>query len=439
VSVRSDLSVNWNVSPRIITVLKNGAASEAISLQDLIDTLRSIEYQPDTMAYPYLIDSFGKQALGGGVLVGITLVLKNAKLAFEARGGPTFAQCNISGGNLVAVDANGNDMDAVETTAYTQIIKTSSSSATLQELQDIQYASFNGGVTIDVLSSYSGITYPVGTPRQPVNNLADAMIIAAERGFTTLFIIGNITIDSSGDYTGMRFVGENPSKSILTVASAAVVLGCEFRDGLLGGVLDGNARVECCIVDDLSYVYGCIYNSVLKGKVTLDGNNPAIIVDCRCYPQTEIAEIDMGGSGQDLGVRDFNGKIRIKNLTGANTATLDMNSGEIILDSTCTTGTIICRGIAKLTDNSNGSIVINELLSVTTIWAALRSENIVIGSMGEAMALLWNEAGGKRIIDEGAKQEIFYEADNITEVMRFNLFDKDGNPATKNVFERVRV
>ena len=123
-SIRNDITIDWTVSPRIITVAKDGVESQSISLQDLVDTLRSIEYQADTLTYEYLIDSFGKQALGGGVKVGITLVLNNAKLAFEARPPSTFVQCNISGGNLVAIDENGDDMDAVETTAYTQIVKT---------------------------------------------------------------------------------------------------------------------------------------------------------------------------------------------------------------------------------------------------------------------------------------------------------------------------
>lgn len=36
-------------------------------------------------------------------------------------------------------------------------------------------------------------------------------------------------------------------------------------------------------------------------------------------------------------------------------------------------------------------------------------------------------------------QMIFYSADNITEIMRFNLFDKDGIPSEENVMERQRV
>ena len=36
-------------------------------------------------------------------------------------------------------------------------------------------------------------------------------------------------------------------------------------------------------------------------------------------------------------------------------------------------------------------------------------------------------------------QMIFYEDDNLTEVMRFNLFDENGDPAMVDVFERIRA
>ena len=47
--------------------------------------------------------------------------------------------------------------------------------------------------------------------------------------------------------------------------------------------------------------------------------------------------------------------------------------------------------------------------------------------------------GGRWKLDEATNQMVFYKADNVTEVCRFNMFDKDGNLATENVFERVRV
>jgi hypothetical protein len=127
-AVRTDFTVDWSASPRIITIADPSAS---VSIQDLHDTLRSIEDEPANMAYDHLINSAGKESLGAGVLVGITAELQNAKLAFEARGGPSFVQCTIIGGNLVAVDGNGDAIEPIETTAYTQVVLTNSTSASL--------------------------------------------------------------------------------------------------------------------------------------------------------------------------------------------------------------------------------------------------------------------------------------------------------------------
>lgn len=47
--------------------------------------------------------------------------------------------------------------------------------------------------------------------------------------------------------------------------------------------------------------------------------------------------------------------------------------------------------------------------------------------------------GGRWLIDETTNQLVCYKADNSTEVARFDLFDKDGNPTFVNIMERVRV
>ncbi len=46
------------------------------------------------------------------------------------------------------------------------------------------------------------------------------------------------------------------------------------------------------------------------------------------------------------------------------------------------------------------------------------------------------DAGRWKIVNN---QMIFYEADNVTEICRFDLLDADGKPTMQNVFERRRV
>lgn len=127
-AIRTDVSVDFSVSPRIVTV---AAPSTTISIQDLNDTLRSIEASIWNMSYLALVRAGGKDFIATGELVGVTLRLLDAKLAFAARPGPAFVQCTVSGGNITAVDSDGAPIDPIETTDYTQIVYRGSTSATL--------------------------------------------------------------------------------------------------------------------------------------------------------------------------------------------------------------------------------------------------------------------------------------------------------------------
>lgn len=127
--VRSDITIDWSQSPRIITVL---APSTSLTIQDLVDTCRSLESNQLDLSYDHIIDASGKQNLGGGILVGITATLNNALLKFEDRGGPTYAQCYVNGGNLVATDNLGAyQTSPINPSAFTQVILTSSTSASM--------------------------------------------------------------------------------------------------------------------------------------------------------------------------------------------------------------------------------------------------------------------------------------------------------------------
>lgn len=127
-TIRTDFTVDFSVSPRIITI---ASPSITISIQDLHDTLIDIEALPRNMTFLRLVSSAGKEVLGGGLQVGITATLQDAKLGFAARVGPSFVQCTITGGNLVSVDNVGSAIDPIDTTAFTQVVLTNAVSAVI--------------------------------------------------------------------------------------------------------------------------------------------------------------------------------------------------------------------------------------------------------------------------------------------------------------------
>jgi len=397
-TIRSDLSIDWEVSPRIITV---AAPSTEITMQDLLDTLRDEEAKPANVDDNYIVDAAGKENLGGGVRVGLTVTLQNAQLAFEARSGPDYVQCNITGGNLVAVDASGADISPIHPTAYTQIVLANSSSATLQEQTSIQYSSFNGGVTYDKTSPYSGTDFPTGTPQQPVNNVYDAYDIAIKYGFTTGYVISDLTLPTDLPLEGFTFIGAGKDRTEIIIPDAASVSGCSYIDAHITGYLDGNNTLKDCLVDDLHYIKGYLEQCVLApGTIVLAGSEEAHFLDCYSgVPGTGTPTIDMGTSGQALALRNYNGGIKLINKAGPEPVSIDLNSGQIKLDSTVTGGDIVCRGVGKLIDADTdepihtgdwyGANIINEIISIHNVadgvWNSTLSHHTSAGSTGEAL------------------------------------------------------
>jgi hypothetical protein len=295
-------------------------------------------------------------------------------------------------GNLYAADGSDPFLDPIGT--YTVRIMQQVSSlvdSTVQQLTEIEYASFGGGVTVDRTSSYSGTVYPIGTPQQPVNNFPDALTISLERGFTTFYVIGDADIDGLNDFDGFIFVGESQSKTTFDIDTSASVIGSEFYDATVKGVLDGNCKVKGCILNNLSYIYGIVEQCLLDaGDIVLGGSNVAQFIDCwsGSASQDTIPYIDMGGTGQDLIMRNYNGAIGIKNLTGNNQISIDLNSGMVVLDNTVIAGEITVRGVGQVIDNSGGTAVVNTdyLINPSVItkmvWDTPTDAHTTIGTIG---------------------------------------------------------
>ncbi len=381
-TIQNYLTVNWDVSPRIITVV---SGITEITIQDLHDTCRSIEARQESMDNDYLINTAGKEPLGGGVYVGLTATLNNAILAFEARDGPQWVLCKITGGNLVSEDENGNEIDPRYPTSYVTVDRASSSSATFLEQEAIQFSSFGGGVSLDITSPYGGTPYPNGNQEHPVNNLADAVVIANAKGFKKIFIrepmIGPNALNA-GNLSNFNLVGENELTTMVELGASLICSNLRIENCNVRGTLDGGAELDNCSVGDLIFLYGHIHESGLYGTITLGGGQEAIFKDCYTSDQDLPVTIDMGGSGQDLSMPNYAGIATIRNLNSASEEIgIGLHAGMITLDSTIVSGTIIISGIGMLFDNSPGSANVDSstLLSNTSIANAVVSTATIQG------------------------------------------------------------
>lgn len=110
-----------------------------VTIQELLNDIRDFEDEVIGIDIYKIADASGKEELGGGVQVGITLKLIEWKLKFADRPGPNWVNCNVRGGNLVAVEIDSTTGEEIfvvpiEPSAYVTVSLTASSSATLQDL-----------------------------------------------------------------------------------------------------------------------------------------------------------------------------------------------------------------------------------------------------------------------------------------------------------------
>lgn len=428
---------------KINKIVQVEAPQQTVFISEIYDAIKEWDSDPHNMEVLMFALASGGEDLGGGVSVGFTLTLVDWKLQFIGWPGPGYVACEVTGGNLLSYDTGGGEyVNPIEPIPYVTVTRTTSASATVNELEAIQYASYQNAVWLDIGSSNSGTDYPVGTREFPVNNLADAVAIAVDKGFSTLEILASITLDGGTNLDGYTIHGHSISNDMVTIAAAASVVDCIIQNCTVDGTLDGGATIEGCVVLDLTYLNGLIHNSMLQGTIQLGGSDMARILDCHSdVPGATTPTIDCGGSGQALSIRNYNGGVKLINKTGSEAVSIDLNSGHIILDATVTDGTIVCRGVGKLTDNSVGATVVNELLyipyMVNAVWDEDMSSHSVLGSAADMIKFINAIEGGRwRIV---GNQMIFYEEDNSTEVARFDLTDQGGSPAMKDVFERQRV
>lgn len=276
---------------------------------------------------------------------------------------------NVTGGNLVATDTGGSPIEPVLPSFGNYLVRTSSSSATLQELDDIQHASFDGHINVDVTSSNSGTEYPNGNTENPVNNWADAVAINAVRNFDAYAVLKSTTLDVTQDYTDASFVGKSIIDTVLTIPVGTLLDKAEFFNVSIEGTLGDVTIMQNCFLGEtntLNEVQGVIEDcSIGPAKLTLGGTSTDIVrfVDCRgagsaFAPPT----INCGGNGPEVDIQAYVGQVNIENKTGEAVFEISID-GKLTLDSTVTSGTIIVNGTGVLENNSGtGATVINNMV-----------------------------------------------------------------------------
>lgn len=195
------MAIVFDENLKVITV---ESPAVTLTIQTLYDEIRLFEEKMPFLFVAQIAKGSGKQDIGGGAKVGITLeLIDDWRLSFEARAGPDTILCTVSGGNLVATNQYSNN--PIKPTAFTQVTIAQSSSPTI-----IQAASdTNLLYLVESLrgthASIGNVWYwdPTGgsnsndgtSPAKAVATFAQAQTLAADGNNDIIFALSN---DASG-------------------------------------------------------------------------------------------------------------------------------------------------------------------------------------------------------------------------------------------------
>jgi len=159
-------------------------------------------------------------------------------------------------------------------------------------------------VYYDSINGVSGTAWPVGTPGNPVNNIADMVTIAIERGLRAFQIRGTITIDR--DMAGYIFYGGSPNQDIINLAGFNIS-NSVFNNLWVLGIGIGGATptyIDHCILGNtvspctltgliLCYVCGVDALNIVAGGVV--SFYDSYLVNGAVAPPTWVTTITGGG------------------------------------------------------------------------------------------------------------------------------------------------
>lgn len=237
------------------------------------------------------------------------------------------------------------------------------------------FTAYGGVVTVDVINGSAGSDYPFGTGEQPVNNLADALVIAAAHGIGRLKVVGTLPIGNGQDVSGYVLEGTNALGSVVSMAAGCITDGTSFENMTLTGVAGGPIFCERVALLNVSNIGSDTGPSafdqcfLLNGTISMQAGltTPGNVQFTDCVAGLNgggYAILDANGTTTQFAFRTFRGSLEVRNLTGGQVVELGFAEGELLLAASCTSGTVKITGDVKATDNSVGLTVDQALLDI---------------------------------------------------------------------------
>ncbi|MCD6436633.1 MAG: right-handed parallel beta-helix repeat-containing protein [Clostridiales bacterium] len=208
---------------------------------------------------------------------------------------------------------------------------------------------YNDEVELNTASSFFGTNYPRGTHSMQVNNLLDAIAIAAENGLSSIMITGDVVATDIHNLFNLIIKGNAADASI--TLNGANTTGVIFQDiGVRGNCLGKCDMNNASIYGPLTNFFGRMIKCSIISTITLGSYYiPSAFLDCYGFSSTTI---DFAGSASNAFINNFHGNLSVANVVNENSVRLSFNEGTCRILNTCDSGTINVEGVVRVYDAS---------------------------------------------------------------------------------------
>lgn len=323
--------------------------------------LNDLQDDPTGMAYPTTHQHVQPITVGGVTLARIVEIINGYTITFED--------------GIYAVNLVGANSNLADVTNLNQVSLRSANSAGLTFSDQINQQSFAGFVWINTIEGLPGIQFPRGTPTDPVSNWADADSIADSLNLENFKLQHTLIMPPNEDLENYTIQGLNTVDSVIVFQGGTT----EHLDlenlTYTGDMGTGFMISRQCVIGNLTNFEGGMFNCVLNGNITLSaapfGSNDTSFMNCVSgFPGDVRGVLDCNGTTTNIQFRNYSGGIEITNFTSGNFMSIDCSQAKVILDSTCTAGQIVIRGVAEVIDNSGAGCTVVLDGTVTALAAA---------------------------------------------------------------------
>ncbi len=268
-----------------------------------------------------------------------------------------------------------------------------------------QLQSFAGQIIYDADNGFAGTKFPIGTIMKPSNNLTDLLTISNFNNISNIQVKSDLTVAA----------GQNVSRMSLEthgIMGTDIILspGCSTKNTLIryanlsGEITNGDTLlIESCQVGELENFTGIMNVVSFSQGSEISCGDWANFIGCHSGgdPGNE-PELNIGNA--DVNINKYTGNLKLTNKTGANRTVANFQSGNVIVDSTCVSGTIQILGTGTIEKDNSGpncKVDIDGFISKNAISSAVWDEPLISHTNPETTgdALLQQSYNNKVYID----------------------------------------